>query len=112
MTEPVARLRIELREIEPRLWRRIDVPLSSTLRALHDIIQAAFGWTDSHLFEFVIGERVYGEPMPDDDFFERHVFKAAGVRLKALMGQGVERFLYVYDFGDNRHRGATPPDST
>ncbi len=47
MTEPVARLRIELREIGPRLWRRVDVPLSSTLLALHDIIQIAVGWTDS-----------------------------------------------------------------
>ena len=104
MTEPVARLKIELREIEPRLWRRVDVPLSSTLLTLHDIIQAAFGWTDSHLFEFVIGDRVYGEPLPDDDFRDRHVFKAAGVRLKALIGRGVERFLYVYDFGDDwRH---------
>ena len=46
MTEPVARLRIELRKIEPRLWRRVDVPLSSTLLALHDIIQIAVGWTD------------------------------------------------------------------
>lgn len=53
MIEPVARLRIELREIEPRLWRRVDVPLSSTLLALHDVIQTVVGWTDSHLFEFV-----------------------------------------------------------
>ena len=85
MTEPVARLRIELREIEPRLWRRIDVPVSSTLLALHDIIQIAAGWTDSHLFEFVIKDRVYGEPMPDDDFWDRHVYKAAGIRLKTLV---------------------------
>ena len=99
-----ARLRIELREIEPRLWRRVDVPLSSTLLALHDIIQIAVGWTDSHLFEFVIGDRVYGEPMPDDDFWDRHVYKAAGIRLKTLIDCGVERFLYVYDFGDDwRH---------
>ena len=104
MIEPVARLRIELREIEPRLWRRVDVPLSSTLLALHDIIQAVVGWTDSHLFEFVIGERVYGEPMPDDVFWDRHVYKAAGIRLKTLIDRGVERFLYVYDFGDDwRH---------
>ena len=104
MTEPVARLRIELREIEPRLWRRIDVPVSSTLLALHDIIQIAVGWTDSHLFEFVIRDRVYGEPMPDDDFWDRHVYKAAGIRLKTQIERGVERFLYVYDFGDDwRH---------
>ena len=106
MTEPVARLRIELREIQPRLWRRVDVPLSSTLLALHDTIQVAVGWTDSHMFEFVIDERVYGEPLPDDDFWDRHVYKAAGIRLKALIERGVERFLflYVYDFGDDwRH---------
>ena len=104
MTEPVAGPRIELREIEPRLWRRVDVPLSSTLLALHDIIQIAVGWTDSHLFEFVMRDRVYGEPMPDDDFWDRHVYKAAGIRLKTLIERGVERFLYVYDFGDDwRH---------
>ena len=73
MTEPVARLRIELREIQPRLWRRVDVPLSSTLLAVHDIMQVAVGWTDSHMFEFVIGERLYGEPLPDDDFWDRRV---------------------------------------
>lgn len=42
--------------------------------------------------------------MPDDDFWDRHVYKAAGIRLKALIGRGVERFLYVYDFVDDwRH---------
>ena len=103
MTEPDSRLRLELRGIEFRLWRRVDVPLSSTL-VLHDVIQVAVGWTDSHMFEFVIGERVYGEPMPDDDFVDRHVFKAAGVRLKALIERGVERFLYVYDW---RHKSSS-----
>ena len=61
MIEPVARLRIELREIEPKVWRRVDVPLSSTLLALHDIIQVTFGWMNSHLFEFEVGDRVYGD---------------------------------------------------
>ena len=42
MIEPIARIRIELQEIEPKVWRRVDVPLSSTLLALHDFIQFAF----------------------------------------------------------------------
>ena len=92
MIEPIARVRIELREIEPTLWRRVDVPLTSTLLALHDIIQATVGWTDSHLFEFVVGERVYSEPLPDDELFERKIYNAAGVRLRTLIGRGVERF--------------------
>ena len=104
MIEPVARLRITLQDIQPAIWRRVDAPLSSTLMALHDIIQVAMGWTDSHLFEFIVGDRVYGEPHPDDEMYERKVYQAKGVRLKQLLRRGVERFLYVYDFGDDwRH---------
>ena len=39
MIEPVARIRVELQDLEPKIWRRVDVPLSSTLAALNDIIQ-------------------------------------------------------------------------
>ena len=104
MIEPVARLRIELLEIEPKVWRRVDVPLSSTLLALHDIIQVTFGWMNSHLFEFEVGDRVYGDPMLDEDLFDQRVYKARSIRLKSLVERGVERFLYLYDFGDSwRH---------
>ena len=47
-------------------------------------VTSSVGWADSHLFEFVIGDRVYGEPLPDDDFWDRHVYKTAGIRLKTL----------------------------
>lgn len=105
MIEPVARIRIELEGTEPPIWRSVDVPLSSTLFALHDIIQVTMRWQDAHLFEFVIGERVYGEPHPDDVMCARKVFKAKGIRLATLIDRGVRQFLYVYDFGDNwRHR--------
>ena len=103
MIEPFARVRIELRELEPTLWRRVDVPLTSTLLALHDIIQATVGWTNSHLFEFVVDDRVYSEPFPDDELCERKIYNAAGIRLRALIGRGVGRLLYVYDFGDDWH---------
>ena len=104
MVEPVARLRIELQGIEPKVWRSVDVPLSSTLRALHDVIQVAFGWMDSHLFAFEVADRIYAEPMFDDDAFGQRVYKAAAIRLKSLIERRVERFVYVYDFGDDwRH---------
>jgi hypothetical protein len=104
MIEPVARIRIELQDIVPKIWRRVDVPLSATLFALHDVIQVAMGWNDSHLFEFDIGGKVYADPQPYDDDWGRKVYKAKGIRLQTLVGRGVERFVYVYDFGDNwRH---------
>ena len=101
MIEPIARILIELRDPQPRIWRRADVPASSTLIALHEIIQVAMGWSDAHLFEFRIGDKVYGEPDPDDILYERKVYRAKGLRLKSLIDRGVDRFEYVYDFGDN-----------
>ena len=104
MIEPVARIYIELQNIQPRIWRRVDVPLTSHLLTLHYIIQFGFGWTDSHLFQFTIGNRNYGVPSEEDEFWGLKVYRAAGLRLRTLIERGVERFVYVYDFGDDwRH---------
>ena len=43
VSERVARLRIELQELEPKIWRRIDMPFSTTLEALHEVIQMTMG---------------------------------------------------------------------
>ena len=76
----------------------------SRLAALHDIIQVLFHWQDYHLYEFVAGERVYGVPTDEDEWYDRKTYKAEAIRLKTLVERGVDRFLYVYDFGDNwRH---------
>ena len=101
MSERVARIRIELQELEPRIRRRVDVPVSATLASLHDIIQIAMGWTDSHLYEFEIGGRCYGEPLPDEDYEERRLYKARNLRLETVIARGTDRFLYLYDFGDH-----------
>ena len=44
MSEPVARLLIELEDITPRIWRRVDVPAAITLSTLHDVLQAVMRW--------------------------------------------------------------------
>ena len=100
MIEPIARIRIELRSVEPHVWRRVDVPLSCTLLALHDIIQIAMGWTDSHLFEFQVGDRLYGTLEFDPELLEPRQYKASRIRLRTLIERGVHRFEYIYDFGD------------
>jgi hypothetical protein len=47
------RLRVVLRDVEPTVSRTLDVPATATLPELHDLLQAALGWTDSHLHRFV-----------------------------------------------------------
>lgn len=105
MTETITRVRIELEGTEPLVWRELDLPLSTTLATLHDIIQVVMRWQDYHLHEFIVGDRVYGVPDPDDIFDERRVYQEKNIRLGTLMERGVSDFLYVYDFGDYwRHR--------
>jgi hypothetical protein len=87
------RLRVELRDVSPRVLRVVDVPAACTLPELHDLLQVAIGWTDSHLHEFVVGQERYGLPDPDG-FLEQH--DETGVGLRELGRQ----FDYHYDFGD------------
>ena len=63
MSERIARVRIELRELEPTIWRRIDMPLWATLEALHEAIQMTVGWTFSHLWDFEFDGRSCGDPL-------------------------------------------------
>lgn len=101
MSEPVVRLLIELENIEPRIWRRVDVPAGATLAALHDVIQAVMRWEHAHLWEFRIGDRAYGDPAPGTETSGHRVYKAKGLRLSQLVERGVDTFTYVYDFGDD-----------
>ncbi|KGJ12718.1 pRiA4b ORF-3-like protein [Paracoccus versutus] len=94
------RLHVSLAEIEPEIWRRLVVPCDWTLDRLHPVLQAAFGWTDSHLHEFRIGGLRYGDPvLLDDGFGGPRVFDSTEVRLQDFVGRDVG-FTYAYDFGD------------
>jgi hypothetical protein len=105
--EPNAvQIRVALDGIEPAIWRRLVVPLHTTLAQLHHILQAAMGWTDSHLHQFEIGGLRFGEPdllnqdMPDD---YQQALDSAAVRLRDFHWDhdGMLSFVYTYDFGDS-----------
>ena len=98
--EKIARIRIVLKDIEPAIWRRVEVPLGIHLKGLHDVIQAVFDWQDYHLFEFQVGDKRYGIPSPEWGD-ERKVLQAKSVKLAALVSKGIDHFDYTYDFGDN-----------
>jgi hypothetical protein len=87
------RLQVTLREVTPAVLRVVDVPASCTLSELHDLLQVAMGWTDSHLHQFLAGDARYGVPDPE---YDTEVRDEAGFRLADLP----TRFGYLYDFGD------------
>jgi hypothetical protein len=97
MRNSIVRICVTLLDVDPAIWRRIDVPASFSLKDLHDILQILMGWADYHLHHFQIGDRRYGELTPEDpDLLDQRALK-----LSALAANGGRAFEYVYDYGDN-----------
>ena len=96
----IYKLHIWIRQISPMIWRRILVRSESSIAQLHDIIQIAFGWSDSHLYRFRIHGRDYGVSRPGGPGFAQDAHQ---VRLADFQFRRNERFLYEYDFGDRWH---------
>jgi hypothetical protein len=89
---------VSLEDIEPRIWRRIQVPESFTLKQLHRVIQTVMGWQDSHLHEFTLSGKRYGESNPEDG---ENVIDERTIRLRDLpLSIGVS-IGYEYDSGDS-----------
>jgi Plasmid pRiA4b ORF-3-like protein len=102
--DEIARLRIELDEVTPKVVRRIKVPLRVRLDDLHLTIQAAMSWENCHLFEFEAGRSRWGVPEPGWGTPGSAVHSAKRFTLADLLGARRKQFSYVYDFGDDwRH---------
>ena len=63
----IYRLRVELLGTNPPVWRQLLVT-AATLAHLHNMLQKAVGWTDSHMHEFVARKRRIGRPNPENRF--------------------------------------------
>ena len=92
-------LKITLRYIRPPVWRRVQVPSDITLAKLHRIIQVAMGWYDSHVHQFIVGEKYYGVPSLDE-FSELDLKDERKARLKQVLSKSKQKIVYEYDFGD------------
>jgi hypothetical protein len=101
-TKVLFQFKITLLDVEPTVWRRIVVA-DCTLDRLHEYIQTSMGWKNSHLHQFVIKRKLYGDPQMlgdvEDDFEFGDTTK---VKLSELLPAHGKRFsfLYVYDMGD------------
>src|ERR1700681_4037004 len=97
-TVQVYQLRIWIREISPQIWRRLLVRSDSTIAALHETLQIAFGWTDEHL---PIPHPHLGKPYccwkPGGIWFCDDPHQA---HLRDFHFRRKERWVYEYDLTD------------
>lgn len=105
-------LHIELKDLKPKIWREVIVPESISLTWLHEVIQEAMGWMDTHLHQFEHQNTFYAPPATDD---WEETEDASTVALNQLLKRTGSKLNYVYDFGDDwRHtirlKKVLPPD--
>ena len=93
----VYQIKVSLNEIQPSIWRRFLVKDTTTLPALHKILQTVMGWTNSHLHHFVVDGEIYSEPDEDN---ELEYIDYRKTRIKDVMDSVNDEMTYEYDFGD------------
>ena len=93
----IYQIKVTLKHSRPPIWRRLQVPADTKLGKLHDILQAAMGWTDSHLHAFRVGDTLHGVPDPE---FPDETKSERSARLDRIATEG-DTIIYEYDFGDS-----------
>jgi len=93
---PIYQLKVGLCGSKPPIWRRLEVPADTGLADLHDIIQVAFAWENSHLHVFETEFGAFGTA--DRELGQR---AEAPVTLEQVAPAAGDRLQYTYDFGDD-----------
>ena len=99
-------VRVDLEGTKPPVWRRLELASDLYLNEVHEIVQTAFGWTDSHLHEFASGKDYYHDsaehylcPFQVDE--GEIGVPEQDVRLDEVLAKPGDKLLYLYDFGDD-----------
>jgi hypothetical protein len=90
-------LKVTLRGTRPPIWRRLEVRGDTTLGRLHNILQVAMRWTNSHMHQFTARGTSYGQAGRDLQLEREDEDKC---RLDQLLKKPRDRMVYEYDFGD------------
>ena len=97
---PVFRIRAQVQEIEPAIWRTFEVSERVPLPLLHRALQASFEWKDYHLHEFRVGRLAFG-PIHSDA--PAHLIDESPLIVGQLVRRKTDEIEYAYDFGDDWH---------
>ena len=94
------KLKITLKGIRPFISRTVAVPKNVTFADLHNIIQAAMGWKDEHLHEFLVeseGMRVVPADTDTTDLGLKYSFE----EITPLSKYAGKKIIYTYDSFSN-----------
>ncbi|SHG47515.1 plasmid pRiA4b ORF-3 family protein [Ornithinibacillus halophilus] len=109
---------VKMVDVGVPVWRKIQVDSEHTFNELHEILQVAFEWENSHLYKFFV-KRTHGEqpdtpvsiePKVEVQFFDESFIDTYDDREEILSDWfqlTKDRAVYMYDFGDDWHHEIT-----
>jgi Plasmid pRiA4b ORF-3-like protein len=107
-SEPaILRVRVDLEHAKPPIWRRLDVRSDIGLDVFHQVLQSAFGWTDSHLHRFALGGSPFDSNTElflcpyDVEEGEDDGTPAKDATLDETLSTPGDVLRYCYDYGDS-----------
>jgi hypothetical protein len=99
----ILHLKIQIKRVTgPPVWRILAVPGQFTFHKLHEVIQAAFGWENSHLYQFS-PKGFHSSPqigIVDEEWADEDLENAKKTKLQMYLFEKGQPFIYLYDFGD------------
>jgi hypothetical protein len=103
----VLQFRIELQDIEPAIWRCIQVPSKYSFWDLHVAIQDAMGWLDCHLHVFRVRmphkRKTVEIGIPMEDPYRKQALAGWEIPVARYFTEPGKSAPYEYDFGDGWH---------
>jgi hypothetical protein len=80
-------LTARLRGVSPPVTRQLRIAEQATLAQLHAVLQVAFGWSDDHLYTFLIRGGQFGDP-------------GRGMELAQAGGVDIPLAAFSFDIGE------------
>jgi hypothetical protein len=104
----IYRVRVDLDDAHPPIWRRLDLRSNLPLDVVHQVLQVSFDWTDSHLHRFSLGGLAFNEHSQlflcpydvEEGDLEDDGLPASDVRLDETLQERGDVLHYLYDYGD------------
>lgn len=105
INDPVLQFYIELKDTEPKIWRRILISSDSSFWDLHSAIQSVFEWKNCHLhqFEYQINKKIKKIGIPEERYlsYKMEIYPSWKKDLNSVFNKMGMIVDYLYDFGDS-----------
>jgi hypothetical protein len=101
-------VRVSLNDVEPEIWRVIEVAGLGTLGDLHGALIGAMGWEDSHLHSFMVDDEWYSTVLETIETIGGDEEDMTVAEALPEIGSSIR---WLYDWGDGWEHTVTVEDT-